>query len=73
MGKVKRALIMAREGRKDVYRDFRRGTVYVGDEMVAKWDVVSKAMTFQGEGKKVRETFKKLMAEGRREEDDFSE
>ena len=73
VGKVKRALIMAREGRKDVYRDFRRGTVYVGDDMVAKWDWVSKVMTFQGEGKQVRESFKKLMAEGKREDEDFSE
>jgi hypothetical protein len=33
--KVKRALLMARDGRNDVYRDFRR---YVGDEVVAKLD-----------------------------------
>ena len=70
---MKRALLLAREGRKDVYRDFRRGLVYVGDEVVAKWDVTGKMMTFSGEGKEIRETYKKLMEEGRREEAQFSE
>jgi hypothetical protein len=73
VGKVKRALLMARERRTDVYRDFRRGMVYVGDEVVARWDEMSKTMTFRGEGKDIRETYKKLMEEGRREEDHFSE
>ena len=31
VGKVKRALFFAREGREDVYQDFRRGMVYVID------------------------------------------
>ena len=73
VGKVKMALLLAKEGRTDVYRDFRRGMVYVGDEVVVKWDVTGKMMTFSGEGKEVRGTYKKLMEEGRREEDQFSE
>ena len=73
VGKVKRALLLAREGRTDVYRDFRRGMVYVGDEVVAKWDETGKMMTFRGEGKEIRGTYKKLMEEGKREEDQFSE
>ena len=73
VGKVKRALLMAKERRTDVYRDFRRGMVYVGDEVVARWDEMSKMMTFRGEGKDIRETYQKLMEEGRREQDHFSE
>ena len=38
VGKVKTALFLATEGRENVYWDFRRGVVYVGDEVVAKWD-----------------------------------
>ena len=56
VGKVKRALFLASEGRKDVYRDYRRGMVYVGDELVAKWDEKSKIMMFRGNGKEIRET-----------------
>ena len=42
--------------------------------MVAKWDDVSKVMLFDGEGKEIRETYKKLMAERRGEEGgEFSE
>ena len=73
VGKVKRALMMARDGRNDVYRDFRRGVVYVGDEVVAKWDEMFKMMMFRGEGKEIRDTYKRLMEDGRREEDQFSE
>ena len=73
VGKVKRALMMATDGRNDVYRDFRRGVVYVGDEVVAKWDEMFKMMMFRGEGKEIRDTYKKLMEEGKREEDQFSE
>ena len=73
VGKVKRALMLSREGRTDVYRDFRRGVVYVGNEIVAKWDEERKVMTFTGEGKKIRDTFKRMMEEGRREDDAFSE
>ena len=64
---------MAKEGRTDVYRDYRRGMVYVGDEVVAKWDVTGKMMTFNGEGKEIKGAYKKLMEEGRREEVHFSE
>ena len=73
VGKVKRALFMAREARTDVYRDFRRGTVYVRDDVVAKWDEKSKIMMFRGEGKEIRVAYKSLMEEGEREEDHFSE
>ena len=73
VGKVKRALMMARDGRNDVYRDFRRGVVYVGDEVVAKWDEMFKMMMFRGEGKEIRDAYKRLMEEGKREEDHFSE
>ena len=73
VGKVKRALCMAKENRQDVYRDFRRGMVYVGDEVVAKWDEISKMMMFRGEGNEIKDTYKKLMEEGKREEDHFSE
>ena len=47
--------------------------MYVGDEIVARWDDKSKVMTFRGEGRGFRETYKRLMEEGRREEDQFSE
>ena len=73
VGKVKRALDMAREARTDVYRDFRRGMVYVGDEVVAKWDEKSKMMMFRGEGREIRVAYKSLMEEGKREEDHFGE
>ena len=73
VGKVKRALFLVREGREDVYGDFRRGMVYVGDEVVAKWDDMLKMMVFRREGKDIRDSYKKLMEEGRREEDQFSE
>ena len=73
VGKVKRASFSAREGRTDVYRDFKRGMAYVGDEAVAKWDEMSKIMMFRGEGKQLRDAYKKLMQEGNREEDHFSE
>ena len=40
---------------------------------MAKWDENSKVMLFDGEGRQVRDTYKKLLEEGRREEEDFSE
>ena len=73
VGKVKKALCMAKQNRQDVCRDYRRGIVYVGDEVVARWNDVSKVMTFRGEGRGIRETYKRLLDEGRREEDQFSE
>ena len=73
VGKVRKALCIAKEGRKDVYRDFTRGVVYVGDEEMARWDVMSKIMMFRGEVKDIGETFKNLMEERKREEDHFSE
>ena len=37
-GKVKKALCELKERRQDVTTDWRRGQVFVGREMVAKWD-----------------------------------
>ena len=48
VGKVKRVLLLARETRTDVYRDYKRGRNYVGDVVVVKWDEMSKMMTFRG-------------------------
>ena len=70
---MKSALFMARERRTDVCRDYRRGMVYVRDEVVAQWDEIRKVMTFRGEGKDIKETYRKLREEGKREEDHFSE
>ena len=47
--------------------------MYVGDEVVARWDDKSKVIMFRGQGRGVGEIFKRLMEEGRREEDQFSE
>ena len=73
VGKVKRALFLRNERRTDVYRDYRRGIVYVGDVVVARWDETLKVMMFRGEGKEIRESYKRLLEEGKREEDGFSE
>ena len=45
----------------------------MGNEIVAKWDEERKVMTFTEEGEKIRDTFKRMMEEGRREGDAFSE
>ena len=37
-GKVKRALCELKENRKDVVNDWRRGQVFVGLDLVAKWE-----------------------------------
>ena len=50
VGKVKRALCLAKERRTDVYRDFARVIVYVGMELVEEWDEMFKVMMFQREG-----------------------
>ena len=73
VGKVKMALMKAREERTDVYSDYNRGLVYVGDEVVAKLDAEIRVMTFAGEGKEIRTKYKELMDEGRREQSEFSE
>ena len=73
VGKVKRALMLAKETQTDVCRDCRRGMVYVGDVVVARWDEMSKMMTFRGEGREIRGIYKKMMEEGRKDEDRFSE
>ena len=38
VGKIKKALCMKQEGRTDVICDWRWGRVYVGRELVAKWE-----------------------------------
>ena len=46
VGLVVKALMGAKEGRKDVYRDYKQGKVWVGNELVSKWEDDSKVMTF---------------------------
>ena len=65
--------MLAKETRTDVCGDYRRGMVCVGDVVVAKLDEMSKMMTFRGEGREIRGTYKKLMEEGRKDADHFSE
>ena len=60
-----RALMLARDG--------EWGTVYGGDEVVATWEGRSKVMMFRGEAKDIRDKYKEVMREGRREDEDFSE
>jgi hypothetical protein len=77
VGKVKRALMMVRDGRTDVDRDFEQGKVFVGKdgnwEIVARWDEETKRMQFRGEGKQIKEQYEKLMMEKRGEEEAFSD
>ena len=77
VGKVKRALMMVRDGRTDVDRDFEQGKVFVGKdgnwEIVARWDEETKRMQFRGEGKEIKEQYEKLMMEKRGEEEAFSD
>ena len=71
--RAKQALMMAKEGRRDVERDYKQGKVYVGEKMVAKWNDVTKVMEFSGDGRDTRETYKKLMMQSRGEEDYVSD
>ena len=73
VGKVKLALIQKREGRTDVYRDYKMGKVWVGDVLVARWDVGSKRMQFRGEGETIREEYERLMAERKGEVEEFAD
>ena len=77
MGKVKKALMMVRDGRSDVDGDFDQGKVWVkttaGSELVARWDEESRKMQFGGEGKQIKEQYEKLIAEKRWEEEVFSD
>lgn len=70
---MKLALIVAGNGRDDVYRVYEQGKVWVGNELVTKWNVMLGMMQFRGEGKDVRETYKKLIEETKGLEDDFSD
>ena len=40
---------------------------------MAKWDEMFKMMMFRREGKEIRDTYKRLMEEGKRKKDQFSE
>ena len=73
VGSVVKALMMAREGRNDVYRDYKQGKVWVGNELVARWDGTSDVMHFRREGKDMRAAYKALRVREGREEDEFSE
>ena len=42
------------------------------DEVVAKWEEMFKMITFRGKEMNIRETYKKLMKDGEREDDHFS-
>ena len=50
---VVKTLTGAKEGRKEVYRDYKKGKVRVGNELVSKWDDDSQVMSFRGEGKDI--------------------
>ena len=74
VGLVVKALMAAKEGRRDVYRDYKQGKVWVGNVVVAKWEDDSQVMTFRGEGKVIRVAYKASKVGGwRGEEDEFSE
>ena len=74
VGGVVKALMAAKEGRRNVYRDYKQGKVWVGNAVVAKWENESQVMTFRSEGKDIRGTYKTSKAGGwREEEDEFSE
>ena len=72
VGKMKKALMLAKPNRTDVTRDYRKGTVYVENTLVAKWDDIFKVMQSKGEAKEVRDKYEELMKEGR-DEGEFSE
>ena len=73
VGSWVKALMMAREGRNDVYRDYKQGKVWVGDELVARWEGTSDVIHFRREGKDIRAAYKALRVREGGEEDEFSE
>ena len=74
VGLVVKALKTAREGRNDVYRDYKEGKVWVGNDFVARWEGMSDVMNFWGGGKNIRASYKALrVREWREEEEEFSE
>jgi hypothetical protein len=73
VGKVKKALMKVREARTDVERDYRRGRVWVGRELVAQWDDMFKAMQFRGEGKTIKTEYERMMKEERAAVEKFSD
>ena len=63
VGKTKKALMKEWEGRRDVERDFRRGRVWAGRELVAEWDVMSWRMKFRGTGTGIQAEYERMMLE----------
>ena len=59
-GKVKRALCEVKENRDDVTNDWRRGQVWVGTDLVAKWED-DKMLLLSREVIQVRERIVQLM------------
>ena len=73
VGPVVKALKKRDEGREDVYRDYKQGKVWVGNELVARWEGTSDVMHFRHEGKDIRAAYKALRVRERGEEEEFSE
>ena len=73
VGNVKKALMLATDRRTNVYWDYAQGLAFVGDEIVAKWNGEFKPTMFSGEGTNIRDKYKEFIADGNREEGDFSE
>lgn len=73
VGKVKKALMSAWEGKKDVERDFRSGRVWAGRELVAQWNATSMKMQFRGTGKGIKVEYERMMAEERGVREEFSD
>ena len=63
-----------REGRSGIERDFRRGRVWVGRELVAEWDAGSgRIMKFRGSGKRIQTEYERMMEEERGQREEFSD
>ena len=73
VGKVIRALMMVKDGRNDVDRDYDQGKVFVGSELVARWNKESTKMQVRGEGTQIKHQYEKLMTERRGVEEVFSD
>ena len=67
VGKVVKALREMRQGRTDVDRDYRKGTVCVGKEIVAQWE--GGRMRLRGEAKTLKSRIDELVNEKREKEE----
>ena len=61
IGKVVKALYLAKEGRTDVTRDYNKGVVWVNQEVAAKWR--DGKMIFKREGLNIETKYNDLMKE----------